>query len=168
MHGVMQCFCNSACQELHRVLEDIYTVKQSYTELKMILDGCRNFANSRMHLIWLRVWMEPGLKKNIKLSIYRKLTEMLLCTAAITTITTTTTVTITTSTFYCNCWRNTFYRPDVLPVTQPKHWTVNLIESNVYTTTNCSPKYVQLITHFLTKVVKILPLYTLLFKTITR
>jgi len=46
VHSVIKRFCNSACHELHAV-----TVKESYTELKMILDGQRNFAKSRMHFI---------------------------------------------------------------------------------------------------------------------
>jgi len=29
----------------------LHTVTETYTELKMILDGRRNFSNSRMHLI---------------------------------------------------------------------------------------------------------------------
>jgi len=43
----------------------LHTVTETYTELKMILDGRRNFSNSRMHLIWLRVWIEPGLQSNV-------------------------------------------------------------------------------------------------------
>jgi len=31
----------------------------------MILDGQRNLANSRITLIWLRVWTEPGLQQLI-------------------------------------------------------------------------------------------------------